>query len=246
MRHATVVDSDEATVFDALTHAHDSPYCVKLELFCRVAGIPYYKPLWTRPEVVPPRSKEIIDQLERDGVTIDSDAVEREARRISVACDELYFAMLYSTWNVNWRGTRARYFDKGLRGCLRSRRARRRVLKALRDHGIVNAQPDDVVRDAKRLVDDLATALGDHQTFFDTPKLTTADVSAYAMLDCFAYGDLDHNPVGDYVKTKPTLMAFLARVANQYFPTAHRAPRQHLHLKPVKAVRIRTWEEYYS
>ncbi|KAJ8600577.1 hypothetical protein CTAYLR_008193 [Chrysophaeum taylorii] len=224
--------------------ANPSPFCVKLELYCKAASVPYDKPKLAAGDMGPtgklPYAKftstdvvsdsaVIIARLIKDGFELDADLEEAQkvqARLIATMCeDKLYFTIVYFAWQVdaNWPGTRAEFFSSVpcvLRGFI-SKQARKGLVGALRGQGMGRRPKDEVVDLGKQVIDDLSFLLGDKRNFFDTPKITTADVVVYAMLERLVFADLAVNPIGEYVKTKPTLMAFISSIAEQYFPEYH-------------------------
>jgi len=218
-----------------------SPFCTKLELFFQVAGVKYLKPT---PEASPTGklpyikvggkfladSAVIIDYFERErGVSLDdglSDDVKARSRFAVSACeDKLYFAMQYIAWlhDANWPTTRNDFFFEvpwGFRNRV-ANRARRQVHDALRGQGMGRRTLQDVIALGTQVIDDLEVALGDSLYFFGSEKPTIADVAIYAQLNHILYVDIPFNPLGDHLKTKATLVAFVDTITARYFPAIH-------------------------
>lgn len=229
------------------TIANPSPFCVKLELYLKVAEIAYDKPALAPgdmgpkgklPYVKDPLSGEsiwdtttIITHLENKklGSSLNEDLNPDEkakARFIVATCEEkLYFVMCYLHWQHkgNWPTTRAEYFSDlpwGLRKLV-SGKARKGMVKALYGQGMGRHSLDEVIDIGNQIVDDLALVLGDKRTLFGTPNLTIADIVMYAHLDHFVHSNIPYNPVGDYVKSKPYLVTFINSVTKRFFREVH-------------------------
>ena len=228
------------------TLVNPSPFCVKLELYLKVADIAYDKPKLAPGDMGPkgklPYVKEqpsgesiwdtaaIINHLEKKGnstLVEDLSADEKaQARFIVATCEEkLYFVLNYFHWQHkdNWPVTRAAYFWElpwGLRKLI-SGKAHKGMVKALYGQGMGRHSLEEVVDIGKQIVDDLALVLGDKATLFGTPKLTIADIVMYANLDHFVNTDIPYNPIGDYIRTKPNLVTFINSITKQYFPEVY-------------------------
>eukprot|EP00631_Chrysoreinhardia_giraudii_P002343 CAMPEP_0197430812 /NCGR_PEP_ID=MMETSP1170-20131217/52848_1 /TAXON_ID=54406 /ORGANISM="Sarcinochrysis sp, Strain CCMP770" /LENGTH=406 /DNA_ID=CAMNT_0042958739 /DNA_START=65 /DNA_END=1285 /DNA_ORIENTATION=- len=221
-----------------------SPFCTKLELFLKVVGIDYVKPELAPGDMGPTGklpnvkigdervadSAVIINRLEATrGSSLDdvlSEEDKAQGRFIISACeDKLYFCMVYLSWihNANWPTTRAVYFSEvpwGLRKLI-SGKARKGIKKALHGQGMGRRPVDEIIAIGKEVVDDLAVVLGDKTAFFGTPESTVADIAVYAQLNHLLYANLPYNPIGDHVKTKPNLVAFVDRITKRYFPNIY-------------------------
>jgi len=228
---------------------NNSPFCVKIFLYMKAAEVPHDFP---KPKVwdlgprgklpyakfadgsVVPDSAIIIQKVQAMGFDLDgvlSDEQKVQSRLIVATLEErFYFALLYLYYQhpKNWPLTHKLFFGNlpfRLRWLI-SRSARKGALSALHGQGTGRRPVDEVVAINNKVIDDLADLLGDKPNFFDTPKLTTADVVAYAMLDRAIYPPIPFNPLGDHLKTKANLVAFLDAINKEYFPAVYQARRQ--------------------
>lgn len=139
--------------------------------------------------------------------------------------EKLYWVMVYSRWQMedNWPIMEELFFGKmppEMRQNI-SKIARDSVVTALWGQGIGRHTPEQVFFIGQRIIDNLATLLGD-KTYFTGDTITTLDASAYGALINFL-----QNPVPTPLKAQilgiPNLCAFLDRMSDQFFPNAVRA-----------------------
>mmetsp|Transcript_14724 Transcript_14724/g.48042 ORF Transcript_14724/g.48042 Transcript_14724/m.48042 type:complete len:262 (+) Transcript_14724:175-960(+) len=223
-----------------------SPFCVKAALYLKAAEVPHDFPKPKAGDMGPtgklpyakfadgsvvPDSAIIIQKVQAMGYDLDgvlSDDQKVQSRLIVATLEErLYFGLLYLSWQhpKNWPLTKKAFFGNvpfGLRWLI-SRSAHKGIVSALHGQGTGRRPVDEIVAINNKVIDDLADLLGDKPNFFDTPKLTTADVVAYAMLDKALYPPLPFNPIGDHLKTKLNLLAFLDAITKAYFPSVYEA-----------------------
>mmetsp|Transcript_19719 Transcript_19719/g.61015 ORF Transcript_19719/g.61015 Transcript_19719/m.61015 type:complete len:265 (-) Transcript_19719:170-964(-) len=222
-----------------------SPFCVKVALYLKVAEVPHAFPKPKPGDMGPtgklpyakfdgekvPDSANIIAKVRERGYDVDAglDDAQKVQSRLIVATleDRFYFGGLYLNWQhpQNWPLTKQQFFGalpQPLKWMF-SRGARKATIKALHGQGMGRRPLDEIVALNNQVVDDLAALLGDQPNFFNTPKLTTADIVAYAMLDKLVYPPLPFNPIADHIKSKPNLVAFLDNINEQYFPDVHKA-----------------------
>jgi len=227
-----------------------SPFCAKLALYLKVAEVPHTFPTPKAGDLGPtgklpyakfasdgavvPDSANIIAKVKGMGYDVDAGLDEAQllqSRLIVAALEErFYFGGLYLNWqnDKNWPSTKKMFFGSlpfPLKWLI-SRSARKDIVKALRGQGTGRRPVDEIVAINDQVVDDLATLLGDKTTFFDTPKPTTADIVAFAMLDKLVYPPLPFNPIAEHINSKPNLVAFLDTTLKQYFPAVHEARKK--------------------
>ncbi|SFL95391.1 glutathione S-transferase family protein [Marinobacter zhejiangensis] len=180
-----------------------SPFCLKVETYCRLAGIDYR--LCPTPPFKAPRGK--LPYIVDDGRTI-ADSREILAylglRRdyplgspltdeqittghlLRQLCEEsLYFSMLYSRWmdDAYWAETRVEFFQSLPPGVssLVPHVARRGVIAALKGQGFGRCPTPEVYARAAADLDALAWALGRHP-FAVGGAPTEYDATVYAFL----------------------------------------------------------------
>lgn len=215
-----------------------SPFCLKLETWLRMAGLPYEARIISGPPKdtkgkVPYVSLPgggtlgdttlIIEHLTAErGVRLDEGLTERE-RATALAMqrlveNHLYFATAWERWAVDeaWRFTRDSYFG-GLPPPLRliaPPMLRRKVLRDLWGHGLGRHTPDDVVRMGSRDLDALAALLGDQEYLLGRPS--SVDASAYGLL-ANLLGFPPGSRLADAARRHDNLVAYVARMRARYW-----------------------------
>lgn len=209
-----------------------SPFCLKVETFCRLADIeyrvcptpPFRAPRGKLPFIVDQGetiadSRQIIEHLQRRrGVTLGgslSDAQQATGHLLRQLCeDSLYFAMLYSRWQDGryWPETRREFFASlppGVRQAL-SVIARRGVLAALRGQGLGRCPREEVYARASADLAALAWALG-QQPFAVGEQPTEYDATVYAFLFNLLRVPQE-TPIQQQAMNYPVFADYLARV----------------------------------
>ena len=209
-----------------------SPFCLKVETFCQLAGIPY-KSIPTLP-LKAPRGKLpfIIDEGQRIAdsghilahlrakapTDIDAglDARQRAlGHLLRRTCEEsLYFTVVYSRWidEAGWAVARPEFF-RGLPRLVKALlpgRLRKKVRTQLFNQGYGRHSRDEVFALG---VDDLtaiAAHLGDH-AFAVADRPTSFDSSVYALLKSILATPID-NPLKRAALGMPVLPAYVERV----------------------------------
>ena len=215
-----------------------SPFCLKLDAWLRMTGIPHESITAATPFAGPKGkapwieldgkklgdSTFIVAHLaERFGVDPDAHLTPAQhgmAVAIQRLIDEnLYWTMVHDRWmnDANWKQFR----DVVLSGVAAPLRrvlgpiARRGVKKQLEGHGIGIHEPEEIAAIGRRDVNALAAILGDQDWFFgDTPS--TIDAVAYAQLVNIWRAPFE-SEVRRAIGQTPNLVAFIDRFAARYY-----------------------------
>lgn len=219
--------------------ASPSPYCLKLETWLRMAGLPYeargdFNPM-TAPRGKAPwvtledgsvlsDSGQIVAVLgARPEVTLD-DGLSDEERARGVALrrlveNHLYFALLYARWieDDGFAILRKAYFggmDWPMRAVVPVL-ARRGVQKTAWYEGTGRLGSEEVVAGAVEDLDALAGLLGD-RPFFLGEQARSVDATIWGLLANIHYGPFP-GPLLDALRARPTLVAYCERVREAYW-----------------------------
>lgn len=223
-----------------------SPFCVKIEAFLRLAKITDYDVVpvekhqmrkspthkmpsaWGGPFKEPiSDSRYIIEGLVAAGVAPDLDAhLSKRDRAIAegVRClleDSLYFAIMYARWKVDdqfWNVLIPSYFGNmpALLGKVFACFIRREMLSALHGHGIGRHSMEKVTARAIGELDALSELLGD-QPFLFGDMPSTVDATLYGTMTILMQGDWSH-PINDAAREHKNLAAYYYRLHDQLFP----------------------------
>ncbi|MEZ5446006.1 MAG: glutathione S-transferase family protein [Gammaproteobacteria bacterium] len=215
-----------------------SPFCMKVETYLRMAGLPYRsvnanlrrapkgKAPWIEDDgKVIADSGFILDYLKsKYGDTLDA-ALTVEQRAASVALtrlmeEHLYWAVLYARWmeEENWRRLRPvffgslpaplRWFVPGL--------VRAALRRELRGHGIGRHRPEEIHALGCSDISALADFLGG-KPYFIGEAPTSVDASAYAFLANVLWVPLNP-PLQAHAMGRPSLLAYCERMRARYYP----------------------------
>jgi glutathione S-transferase len=204
-----------------------SPFCMKVEVFLRLAGLPY-----RCVEAMPLRSPKGKLPVLRDGgsVVCDSSAIvahlqqrhgaampaslrepdagERLALRRLVE-EHLYFVLLWTRWltDEGWAIMRPAFF-----GNLPVLPAlvRRKIRRDLLGQGVGRHQADEIVARGREDLDALAQSLGT-QRFFGGDEPGAIDATVYAFLANLLWVPLDL-PLRRHLAAQPALVAYCERL----------------------------------
>jgi glutathione S-transferase len=216
-----------------------SPFCLKLDVYLRLAGVPHRSVVDATPFGAP---KGKLPYIEHDGKKIGDSGfiidylVERRIgndpnarltpaeRGIALALrrlieENLYWVMVYDRWVVeeNWHRMRPVIFA-GVPAPLRpivAPIARRGVKRQLKGHGIGLHSRDEIHAIGGRDVGALADFLGDKPFLMgDTP--TEIDAVAYAQLANIMHVPIE-SPVQNGALTRPNLVAYVERMRRRVF-----------------------------
>lgn len=229
----------------ALGLPNASPFCLKLELYLRMAGLPY-RNAYTLELHKAPKGKLpwidddgtavadsglIIDYLKRKyGDPLDA-GLNPEPRALALAItrlieEHLYWAVLYDRWITpqGWAMTRPAFFGtlpRPLRAIV-PLVARRGIRAELQGHGMGRHAPEQIHALGVADVDALAVLLGG-QEFFLGAQVSSVDAIATAFLANILMVPLE-TPIKSAAVGHGNLAAYCRRMAGQYFPAAY-SPR---------------------
>lgn len=215
-----------------------SPFCMKLETWLRMAGIPFE--LVNNGDVLraPKRKLPYID----DGGTIvaDSslaiaylkqrhgDSLDAELSPLEQALttafqrlfeENLYWAVAYTRWATDegWHKTRDGFFSQmplPLRWFVPSL-ARRGMLAEMRGHGIGRHDAEQIYAIGCRDVTAVADFLGD-KPFMLGDRPSSLDATAHAFLANILWAPID-SPIRLHAQGRPELEAYCQRMKARYF-----------------------------
>lgn len=216
-----------------------SPFCMKVETYLRMAGIPYESVLAMNPGKLPkgkapvledegrliPDSTFILKYLEQKYRPGLGDALDARERGIAHAYarmleERYYWALVYFRWidEQLWPQVRETFFG-GLPGPVRaliSRIARRDVKSSLHGHGLGRHSRDEIIELGRADLESVAAFLGDKPYFMgDSP--TSVDAVVYAMLANTLCVPLD-SPLRETAASHPAFAAYCERMRRRYFP----------------------------
>lgn len=215
-----------------------SPFCIKLESWLRMSGLPYEarvptglprSPTGKIPYVELPDgrlladSSAIIDALIAErGVALDA-GLDVRARGLAVAVtrmleEHFYWAIAWDRWvpPEHWAKTRVAYFG-WLPGPLRwlvPPLARRSVFRALHGQGFGRMPDAMILARAERDLEALAGLLGDQEHLLGRPA--TVDATIYAFLVCGLRPPFD-GPLQRAVARHANLTAFCERFERRWW-----------------------------
>jgi glutathione S-transferase len=216
-----------------------SPFCLKLETWLRIAGIPYTplildKPPQSKTGKVPymllddgsilADSNVIIRTLARErGIDLDDQqAPEQQARAHAVLRlveESMYFTGVWERWMLPayWHITRDGYFGT-LPGPMRALFAglvRRKIKAVLHGQGTLRYEPEEILARGAADIRALSALLG-QQAYFHGLRPGVADASAYGMLaNVLAYPGATASKAA--VEACPNLVAFCRRIESAYW-----------------------------
>ena len=209
-----------------------SPFCVKVEAYLRLAGIPYRSvvtmpfraPRGKLPFVVDgdrriPDSGHIIEHLRQTAAT-DLDAGVDEQQHalghfLRRTCEEsLYFVLVYSRWldDTGWAAIRPAFFASlppGLRQVI-APLARRSVRKILHAQGYGRHTPEEIYALGAADLAAISTVLG-RREFAVADRPTSFDAVLYAFLVSILHPPIE-TPLKRCAMDRPELAEYTARL----------------------------------
>jgi glutathione S-transferase len=213
------------------------PFCFKVEVYLKLAGIPYTTAL-ADPRKAPkrklpvlldgaatiPDSVAIIDHLERTRGTPLDQSLSARQRALATALrsmveEHLDFVILYQRWQLdrNWEIYKSKFIELAmLYGAprfvakLAMPPIRRQVLRVLDSQGMGRHTADEVQASGLRLFEVLAELC--EGPFFFGVRPSTLDATVYAFLQSFA-GVPFEGALKEYVRTNARLRSYREHVA---------------------------------
>ena len=215
-----------------------SPFCVKLELWLKLAGIDYVVQEQVMPGSSPKKkipyviidgqemgdSTLIIEHLTRTrGVDPDNGLSDRERaldQAIWAMCDErLYWYAVWDRWlGAGWPVVAETFFG-GIPAPIRpvvKFFAQRSVRQQLWAQGTGRHSSDEILGLARRDVDALASIVGDGP-YVHGDKIRSIDAVVYAFVVNMTEVELD-TPVTEAARAHANLVAYALRITEEYFP----------------------------
>lgn len=209
-----------------------SPFCIKLETWCRIAGLEYEAvdlqgppksetgklPYIVDDGVLISDSQRIIEHLkESRGVDPDADLTPEERAQhhaLRRTFEEgFYWAILYNRWVIDehWKVTKAEYF-KSFPAVVRSivpPFLRRGVIKAVHAQGFSRLSSEMRAQIAEADLEAASTLLGDKDSI--ASQISSIDATVYAMIAAVLGFPLDSN-LKQMVEARPNLVAYRDRI----------------------------------
>jgi glutathione S-transferase len=216
-----------------------SPFCMKLETYLRLAGLPYQSVYIDNPGKAPKGKLPYVDDdgivMADSGLAIEYLEGKRggaldawltpEVRAQGLAFrrlfeENLYWAVLYSRWAEPeaWRLTRAAFFESlpwPLKVIIPAL-ARRAMLRELWGHGMGRHSAEEIYRIGVADIAAAADFLADKPCFLgDRPS--TLDATAFAFLANVLWVEVD-SPLRREARRHANLDAYCRRIASCCFP----------------------------
>lgn len=216
-----------------------SPFCLKLETWLRMAGLPYESvytfnpgqgPLGKLPAIevdgkkVPDSSRCIAFLKGQHGIDLDTGlSAEQQALGLAFKAmfeDRLYWAVVYSRWidPDYWPATQRLYFGKmppGLRQLV-PLIAQRQVRRDLHGQGLGRHEREQIYAFARADLAAVATFLGDKPYFLGEAP-SEIDATAYGFLAQLVLLDMA-SPLKAAATAHPNLVAYCERMRARYYP----------------------------
>jgi glutathione S-transferase len=217
-----------------------SPFCMKLETYLRMAGVPF--------EMAPPNLQDlhkapkgkmpfvddngkiiadstfIIDYLKTNHgdkldswLSVEQKAVAQSFQRLME--ENLYWAIVHTRWfePQGWAAIKVAFFDKmpaPLKWFVPAL-ARRGTLKAMHGHGIGRHSPAEIHEIGKRDITAIAEFLGD-KPYFMGDQPSTIDATVYAFAANLVYVPIA-SPLKQQAEKYPQLKAYCERMRARYY-----------------------------
>lgn len=226
----------------ALGLPNPSPFCMKVEAWLKLAGVPY-EVVASTPLGAPKRklpyirdngqmvcdSHDIIAHLEKtQGVNLDA-GLTPEQKAVSHAFDRmfaehLYWPLLYSRWieDSGWAQIRPIFFGP-LPPVVRTLLAnfiRKQTRDALRGHGMGRHKREDIYARAAQDLRALSDQLGGKPCFLGEAP-TNLDATAYAFLGNIWDARIENSPLKPLMGKHANLVAYCERMRKKCFPDGY-------------------------
>lgn len=215
-----------------------SPFCAKLELWLKLADIPYEIEEQVMPNSAPKKKIPwIVDQGQRigdstliiehltktrdvkldDGLTAQERGVDQAI--VALLEERLYWHMVYDRWiGGGWPGISAAFFSAMptiIQPVMRAY-AKRMVRRQLWEQGTARHSADDVYAMASRDLGALSDIVGD-ESYVHGDQIRSIDCAVWATLISLTQVDLD-TPMTRAARSHDNLVAYADRITREYFP----------------------------
>ncbi|MGQ0711839.1 MAG: glutathione S-transferase family protein [Rhodoferax sp.] len=218
-----------------------SPFCMKVETYLRMCGLPYQAPPMQMSTLqrAPKGKLPYIDDADGVRVADSSHILAHLAQRYGTALDDwmspqqraqalalqrlledsLYWSLLYLRWvdEAGWTVTRTAFFGKfpaPLRWLLPPL-GRRNMRRALWAQGTGRHSRAEILARAQAEIDAVAALLGD-KTYVMGEQPCSWDAGAYAFLANVVEVGVD-SPVRQYARGHANLLAYCERMRQRYY-----------------------------
>ena len=218
-----------------------SPFCMKVETWLRIAGLPFTLDNRASPLKAPKGKLPYIDDdgeavadsgliiahlVRRHRVDPDA-ALDAAERAVATAFtrlleEHLYWAAIYTRWidDAGWQLTREAFFGR-MPAPMRQlvpMLVRRNMRRQLWDHGLGRHSRDEIMTLGIADLDAVADFLGD-KPFLMGDQATTVDATAYAFLANLLWVPLD-SPLRAHGRRRTNLEAYCQRMRAAWFEAA--------------------------
>lgn len=215
-----------------------SPFCVKVETYLRMVGLPYETVNDSDVRKAPKHKLPVIQDDSRKvadsgfiveylkatyGDPLDTRLSPAE-KGVALAMrrlmeEHLYWCLLYVRWQIDahWPAMREAFFSF-LPALLRStvaNAARKQVQAELHGHGMGRHTPEEVYSLARADLDALAAFLAD-KPFFMGPSPTSLDACAYAFLSNALWGP-PGTPIQQHARSLAAVRTYCERMKDRYY-----------------------------
>ncbi|MBV9758231.1 MAG: glutathione S-transferase family protein [Alphaproteobacteria bacterium] len=223
--------------FPAAWGINPSPFCLKVEFYLRLAGIPY-RSVVTMPFRAPrgklpfivdggrriPDSGHIVDHLRHTTTDLDAGLDPQQlalGHLLRRTCEEsLYFVLVYARWvdEAGWavmRPALAAMLPPGLRAAIVPY-ARRVTRRALHAQGYGRHTPEEIYAMGAADLAAIETLLAGRE-FAVSDSPTSFDAAVYAVLLSILHPPIE-TPLKQSAQQHPDLLAYAARIARMLPP----------------------------
>jgi len=218
-----------------------SPFCLKLQLYCRMADIPYEIAADSDVRKAPKKklpyiqdqgkviadSNFIIDHLENThGTSLDSHLTAAEKglglglqRMVE---ENLFWVVMYSRWveEKNWKKVKPALFDflPPILNILIPKIVRKQVLKDIYSQGMGRHNREEVYEIGIRDLQALSDVLGD-KTYLLGDQASRVDTATYGLLANILWTPVE-SPLKEKAESLDNLVAYCQKIRSTYFSEA--------------------------
>lgn len=215
-----------------------SPFCVKLETYLRMTGIPFEINYIQDPRKGPKGklpfielgqeqigdSSLVIERLKHEYDDVLDAHLSKEQHAISLAFqrlieEHLYWVIAYSRWvpKENWKKTKATYFS-GMPPIIRKivpEMIRKNVVKNIHEQGVGRHTVTEIYEMGCEDITAVSELLGENTYFFNN-KLSSLDAIVYAFVTGIIYPPCE-SPLKQYTQTLTNLKNHALRIEEQFY-----------------------------